>query len=46
MFHEIHEEYLKPTPDRKVDQKLLELVSDYVIPRLRGERILELGVGD
>src|SRR5262245_20265361 len=39
-------EYLDPTPDRKVDQKILDLVSDYVISRLSGNRILELGVGD
>jgi 2-polyprenyl-3-methyl-5-hydroxy-6-metoxy-1,4-benzoquinol methylase len=39
-------EYLHPTPDRKVDQKVLDLVSDYVISRLSGDRILELGVGD
>ncbi len=40
------DEYLKPTPDRVVDQKIVGLVSDYVIPRLAGRRILELGVGD
>jgi trans-aconitate methyltransferase len=39
-------EYLAPTADRKVDQRLLELVSDFVIARLSGVRILELGVGD
>ena len=40
------DEYLSPTPDRRVDQKVFELVSDFVISRLTGERILELGVGD
>jgi 2-polyprenyl-3-methyl-5-hydroxy-6-metoxy-1,4-benzoquinol methylase len=39
-------EYLAPTPDRSVDQRILQLVADFVIARLGGERILELGVGD
>ncbi len=39
-------EYLLPTPDRRVDQNILGLVAEYVISRLDGERILELGVGD
>jgi 2-polyprenyl-3-methyl-5-hydroxy-6-metoxy-1,4-benzoquinol methylase len=39
-------EYLRPTPDRDVDQKLIGLVSDFVISRLTGDRILELGVGE
>src|SRR5262245_56929818 len=39
-------EYLDPTPDRQVDQKILDIVSDYVISRLSGNRVLELGVGD
>lgn len=39
-------EYLSPTPDREVDQAVLELVSDYVISRLAGGSLLELGVGD
>lgn len=38
--------YLKPTPERKVDQKRLELTADFIIPKLKGESILELGVGD
>ncbi len=40
------DEYLFPKPDRKVDQKIMELVSEFVISRLTGSRILELGIGD
>lgn len=39
-------EYLQPSPDRVVDQKIVQLVSDFVLSRISGERILELGVGD
>lgn len=39
-------EYLNPPADRQVEQKVEELVSDFVISRLSGERVLELGVGD
>jgi len=39
-------EYLAPSPDRKVDQTILQFVSDFVISRLEGDRVLELGVGD
>jgi trans-aconitate methyltransferase len=39
-------EYLEPSPDRAVDQKVIAMVADYVLPRLRGRRVLELGVGD
>ncbi len=39
-------EYLSPTPDREVDQAVLELVADYVISRLACRNLLELGVGD
>jgi trans-aconitate methyltransferase len=45
-LEQIDVEYLNPTPDRGVDQKVLHLVSDFVISRLSGEHILELGVGD
>jgi 2-polyprenyl-3-methyl-5-hydroxy-6-metoxy-1,4-benzoquinol methylase len=45
-LEQIETEYLNPTPDRDVDQKMVDLVSDEVISRLTGERILELGVGD
>lgn len=38
--------YLNPTPERKVDQKRVELTADFIIPKLKGDRILELGVGD
>jgi 2-polyprenyl-3-methyl-5-hydroxy-6-metoxy-1,4-benzoquinol methylase len=38
--------YLDPTPDRKIDQVFMDLVSDFVIDRLSGERALELGAGD
>lgn len=40
------DEYLKPTPDRRVDQRIVDLVSDFIIPKLKGDRILELGIGD
>lgn len=39
-------EYLNPKPDRIADQKVIDLMSDFVISRLDGERILELGIGD
>lgn len=39
-------EYLSPTPDRRVDQQVLGLVCEFVISKLAGERVLELGVGD
>jgi 2-polyprenyl-3-methyl-5-hydroxy-6-metoxy-1,4-benzoquinol methylase len=45
-LEQIETEYLNPTPDRGVDQKMVNLVSDEIISRLTGERILELGVGD
>jgi 2-polyprenyl-3-methyl-5-hydroxy-6-metoxy-1,4-benzoquinol methylase len=45
-LEQINAEYLNPTPDRGVDQKILDFVSDFVISRLSGDRILELGVGD
>ena len=38
--------YLKPTPERKIDQKRVELTADFILPKLKGESILELGVGD
>lgn len=41
-----YDEYIQPTPDRVVDRKLLDFISDYVIGRLEGTRVLELGVGD
>jgi len=43
---DLSDEYIRPTPDRVVDQKLFEYISDYVIGRLEGTRVLELGVGD
>ena len=42
----VAEEYLFPTPDRLVDRAILNMVADYVIGRLPGERALELGIGD
>lgn len=39
-------EYLAPPPDRSVDQKFFEMISDFVVSRLDGDQILELGVGD
>ncbi|HIK06628.1 MAG TPA: class I SAM-dependent methyltransferase [Trichormus sp. M33_DOE_039] len=45
-LEQIKAEYLNPNPGRKVDQKIINLVSEFVIPRLSGDRILELGVGD
>ncbi len=45
-LEQIKDEYLNPTADRGVDQKILDFVSDFVISRLNGDRILELGVGD
>jgi trans-aconitate methyltransferase len=42
----LQDRYLQPTPDRQVDQRLMELLADTVIPRLHTRRLLELGVGD
>lgn len=39
-------EYTNPTPDRIVDQKLVGIIARYVIDRLPGQTLLELGVGD
>ncbi|MBA4372535.1 MAG: hypothetical protein C0402_06690 [Thermodesulfovibrio sp.] len=40
------DEYLCPGPDRRVDQHILDLVCDFVLPKISGSRALELGVGD
>lgn len=40
------EEYLQPTPDREVDRFFLSVIADWAIPRLPGQRLLELGAGD
>lgn len=45
-FDENTNAYLSPTPDREVDQTILGMICDYIVPRLTGRRILELGVGD
>lgn len=45
-LEQINTEYLNPTKDRGVDQKILNMISDLVISGLSGESILELGVGD
>src|ERR1051325_4769735 len=37
--------YLRPTPDWVVDQKLIDMAAEFVTARLRGPRVLELGVG-
>ena len=42
----IKNEYLNPTPDRRVDKRIVDFISDFVISKLSGERLLELGVGD
>jgi trans-aconitate methyltransferase len=42
----VKEEYLHPTPDRVVDGKFVEMVADLIIGKIKGDRILELGVGD
>ncbi len=39
-------EYLAPEPDRVVDQKILAMVADYLIPKVPAGNVLELGVGD
>ena len=39
-------EYLTPTSDRVVDQKFVKLIADYILERVRGQSVLELGVGD
>jgi trans-aconitate methyltransferase len=38
--------YFDLTPDRIVDRKSIEFVADFVLSRIHGDRILELGVGD
>ena len=44
----VSDQYLAPTPDRSVDQKILGFVGDYVVERLpkSNGHVLELGVGD
>jgi trans-aconitate methyltransferase len=42
----VKDEYLHPTPERVVDCKFVEMVSDLMIGKIHGDRILELGVGD
>jgi trans-aconitate methyltransferase len=42
----VKKEYLQPTPDRQVDTSIAQFISDFVISRLSGTRLLELGVGD
>src|SRR4051794_9018856 len=45
---QISKQYLAPSNDRSVDQKLMALVADHVVrnlPTVEG-RVLELGVGD
>lgn len=42
----IEKEYIAPTPDRVVDQKFVDLIARYVVSRLPGNDLLELGVGD
>jgi len=34
------------TPDRIVHRKSMEFIMDFVLPRLRGRPVLELGAGD
>ncbi|MGH9721284.1 MAG: class I SAM-dependent methyltransferase, partial [Bryobacteraceae bacterium] len=38
--------YLNPTPDRVVDNKMMEMIADCVIGKVAGRRVLELGVGE
>ncbi len=40
------QEYMTLTPDLVVDQTVREFICDFVLPRLEGPRVLELGVGD
>lgn len=42
----LQDRYLEPTPDRQVDQRLMELLAEALIPKLQTSRLLELGVGD
>jgi 2-polyprenyl-3-methyl-5-hydroxy-6-metoxy-1,4-benzoquinol methylase len=39
-------EYLDPDPSRQVDQKILGMVIDRVMPNLEGPSVLEMGCGD
>lgn len=39
-------EYLAPTPDRVVDQKIMAMVCEFLIDKLEGKQVLEMGVGD
>jgi trans-aconitate methyltransferase len=38
--------YFDLTPDRIVDRKSMEFILEFVLPRIRGNRVLELGAGD
>ncbi|MBV8091957.1 MAG: class I SAM-dependent methyltransferase [Acetobacteraceae bacterium] len=40
------DEYLNPIPERQLDQRICSIIAEYIIGRLEGPRILELGVGD
>lgn len=39
-------EYVNPSPDRVVDQKVNHMVANYCIARINANRVLELGAGD
>lgn len=42
----LQDRYLTPTPERQVDQRLMVLLADTLIPQFTSRRLLELGVGD
>lgn len=41
----IAEEYLDESPEQIVNNKIMAMIADFVIDRLPGQRILEMGVG-
>jgi len=42
----IADEYIRPDPGRAIDQKILGMIVESIIPWIKGPEILELGFGD
>jgi SAM-dependent methyltransferase len=44
-LNQIAEDYLSESPEQAVNNKIMAMTADFVIDRLPGQRILEMGVG-
>jgi len=42
----ISKEYLEPDAGRIIDQKILSMVTDHILPWIKGPEVLEMGFGD